>query len=88
MYNVTLWRVRATIAVVEKQCALHSLSVCICSLRYPACCVQAPFHHLWPALLYSTFTPYLINSMIFEKVAEHKICFDFLYNTCLKHFSF
>jgi len=31
----------------------------------------------------------LINGMIFgKKVTEHKICFDFLYYTCLKHFSF
>jgi hypothetical protein len=35
-YIVTLRRVRATIVAVEKQ-VLHNLSVCICSLRYPAC---------------------------------------------------
>jgi hypothetical protein len=30
-----------------------------------------------------------INSMIFgKKVIEHKMCFDFLYNFCLKPFSF
>jgi hypothetical protein len=23
-----------------------------------------------------------------KKVTEHKMCFDFLYNFCLKHFSF
>jgi hypothetical protein len=26
--------------------------VCICSLRYPACNVHAPYCHLWPAQLY------------------------------------
>ena len=34
----------------------------------------------------------LINFTVFEKkkkkVADHKICFDFLYNLCLKHISF
>jgi len=35
------------------------------------------------------FPHYLINGMIFgKKVSEHKICIDFLYYTCLKHFSF
>ena len=30
------------------------------------------------------------NSMVFEKkkVIEHKMCVDFVYNFCLKHFSF
>jgi len=34
--NVTLGRVRAIIDVVEKQRVLHVVSVCVCSLRYPA----------------------------------------------------
>jgi hypothetical protein len=48
-YNVTLRHVRATIVAVEKQRVLHNLSVCICSLRYPACSAHAPYSHLWPA---------------------------------------
>jgi hypothetical protein len=40
-----------------------------------------------PAPLYSIFPHYLINGTILEKkVIEHKMCFDFLYNFCLKHF--
>jgi len=35
--NVTLRRLRATTAAVEKQSALHILSVCVCSLSHPAC---------------------------------------------------
>ena len=40
------------------------------------------------ALSDSTFPHYLINGKIFEKkkVIEHKVCFDFTYNFCLKHF--
>ena len=35
------------------------------------------------------FFPYLIKGMIFgKKVTEHKMCFDFLYNSYLKYFSF
>ena len=44
-----------------------NLSVCICSLRYPACNAHAPCCHLWPALLYNIFPHYLINGTIFEK---------------------
>jgi len=32
---------------------------------------------------------YLINGMTFNKnIIAHKMCFDFIYNFCLKHFSF
>jgi hypothetical protein len=46
--------------------------------------------HAWPAPLYNIFPDYLINDIIFgQKVTGHKnMCFDFLYNFCLKHFSF
>jgi len=73
-YYVTV-RVHATIVVVEKQRVLQNLSVCVCSLRYPACNAHAPYCHLWPAPLYNIFPHYLINGTIFgEKVAEHKMC--------------
>jgi hypothetical protein len=41
-------------------------------------------------LLYNIFPYYLINGTFFEKkkVVEYKMCSDFLYNVCLKHFSF
>ena len=67
-YNVTLRPVRAAVVAVEKQWVLHNLSVCICSLRHPACNAHAPYCHMWPASLYSIFPHYLINGTIFEKV--------------------
>jgi hypothetical protein len=66
-YNVTQRRVRATVVVVEEQCVLHKLSVCICSLRYAACNAHAPYCHLWPAPLYNIFPHFLINTTILEK---------------------
>jgi hypothetical protein len=66
-YNVTLRRVRVTIVAEEKQYVLHILSVCVCSLKYPACIAHAPYCRLWPAPLYSIFPHYLINGTIFGK---------------------
>ena len=57
----------ATIVAVEKQWVVHDLSVCICSLRYPAWNAHAPYYHLWPAPLYNIFPHFLINGTIFEK---------------------
>jgi hypothetical protein len=38
---------------------------------------------------YNIFPHYLINGTIFERtVIEYKMCFDFLYISCLKRFSF
>ena len=54
-YNLTLRCVRVTIFDVEKQLLLHNLTVCICSLRYPACNAHASYCHLWPDPLYNTF---------------------------------
>jgi hypothetical protein len=67
MYNVTLRSVRAAIVGEEEQRALHNLRVCMCSLRYPAFNAHAPYCHLWPAPLYSTFLHSLPNGTIFEK---------------------
>ena len=35
-YDLTLRCIRLTIVAMEKQYVLHILSVCLCSLRYPA----------------------------------------------------
>jgi len=50
--------------------------VCVCSLRYQACNVHAPYFHLWPARIYDIFPRYLINGTIFEKryIIERKMC--------------
>ena len=42
-------------------------SVCVCSLRCPACNALTPYCHMWPARLYNIFPQYLINGTIFEK---------------------
>ena len=45
--------------------------------------------HLQPILLYSIFRDHLINGTILgKKVLIIDVCFDFLYNFCLKHFLF
>jgi hypothetical protein len=33
----------------------HVFWVCVCRLIYPTCTGQAPYCHLWPALLYNIF---------------------------------
>jgi len=62
------------------------------SLRYPVCNAQAPYFHQRLARFYNTsiLPHYLTKGTIFErkkKVVEHKMCFDFLYTFCPKHFS-
>ena len=65
-YNGILRSFRSTTVVVEVQWVLHNLSVCICSLIYPACNAHAPYCHLWPEPLYNIFPHYLINGTITE----------------------
>jgi hypothetical protein len=52
-----------TIVAVEKQRVLPNMSMCICSLRYPACNVHAPYCHLWPAPFYKYFPRYFIKGL-------------------------
>ena len=66
MFNVALRRVRSTIVAAERQKLLPFLSVCVCSLRCPACNAHSSYCYLWPARLYIIF-PHLINGTIFEK---------------------
>jgi len=61
---------------------------CVCfSLRYPACNARAPYCNHWPAPLYNIF--YIISKTArFSKEKSYwtqNVCFDFLYNFCLKH---
>ena len=69
-------RVLATIVAVEKQWVLHNMSVCICSLRYPACNAHVPYCHLWHIRLCNIFPHYLSQTIWFskKKVIEHKMC--------------
>jgi len=77
-HNLTKRRVRATVVAMEKQRVLHNLSVCICSLCYPAWIAHAPYCHLWPAPFYIIFPHYVINGTIFEnKLLNTKWVFRF-----------
>jgi hypothetical protein len=59
--------------------------VCTCSRRYPVYNAHGPYFHLWSARFYSIFPHLLINGMIFRgKIWTYNVCFDFLYNVCLK----
>ena len=56
-------------------CNGKSMSVCICSLMYPACNTHGPYCHLWPCPLDKLFPHYLTNGTIFggKKNTEHKM---------------
>jgi hypothetical protein len=46
-------------------------------------------YHLWPVPLHHIFPHYLINNTTVEKhSSNNNVCFAFLYNFRLKHFSF
>ena len=77
--------------VVGKSNKYYIFWVWVFSFRYPACKAHAPYCQLCPFRLYYIFPHYLINSTTFGgggKLLNIKLCFDFLYNFCLKHFSF
>ena len=59
-YNVILGCVLVTII-------FYIFWVCVCSLRYRACNMPAPYCHLWPDPLYNIFPHCTIKSTIFEK---------------------
>jgi len=81
--TLTLRPVHATIGAVEKQRALHIVSVlsrmqCTCAILSSAAC---------HALQY--FSTLFHKQYDFRKqVTEHKMYFDFLDTFCLKHFPF
>jgi len=97
-YNVTLRRVRATIVVVENQYIYiyiyiyiyYIISVCVCRLRYPACKAHASYYTVSSvaclALLY--FSTLSHKRHDFRNKMYIKCVFQFLYNFCLKYFSF
>ena len=70
---------------------LHILSVCVCSLSYPACKAHASYYIVPCGLSGSTiFSHCHINLKdfgVWGGVIEHKMCFELVYNFSLKHFS-
>ena len=82
--------VHATTVAVEKQCVLHNLSICVCSLRYPVSNAHAPYCHLWSAPLYNILPHYLINRHDYRKkkrVTEYKMCVLIFSTTCVCNIS-
>ena len=75
-------------------CSRRATSIAYCMReRESVCvCVCVPHCNMWRALLYNIISHYLTNGTILgfskKKVIDHKMCFDFLYNFCLKHFLF
>ena len=75
-----------TMRITQPEC----VCVCVCSLRYPACNAHAPHCHLWPAPLYNI----LPQRHDFRggggggATKNKNVCFRFLYNFCMEHFSF
>jgi hypothetical protein len=64
---------------------LHTL--CICSLRHPACIAHTLFCHMWPTALDDVLN--ILKRHDFRKIfTEQTRVSDFLYNFCPKHFSF
>ena len=63
----------------------HTVWVCVCSRSYPACNAHAPYCHLCPVRLCNIFSTVSHKRHHFpQKVMEHKMCFDFIYNFFLK----
>ena len=67
--------VHVTTVTVENKKLLRILSVCVCSLSYPACNAHVPYCHLWLVLLYSIFPTLSHERQDFPKnFIENKIC--------------
>ena len=63
--------------------------LCVFILRYPGCKTHASYCHLRYFRLYDIFSTLFHKRQDFrERSIEHKICLDFLYIICPKHFSF
>jgi hypothetical protein len=94
---VLYWRCSLIrVSVIRGSTVLH---ICVCVCAWACACASSRLalliqhvtcmRHLWPLWHHHIFPHYLINGTIFGKsVDECKMCFDFLYNSCLKHFSF
>ena len=73
-----------------KSSKYYILWVCVGSIKYPACNAHAPYFNLLSARLYNKFSVLSHKRHYFreQNVIQQKTCLDFLYNFCLKYFSF
>ena len=64
--------------------------MCVCSLSYPSYNAHASYGQSIACTAVRYSPHYLINGTFFggKKNMEQKLCFNFLYNLCLKHLSF
>ena len=89
-YNVRLRCFRATTVAVEKQKELYIASVCV-FVAFGTQCAMRMCH-----IIYGLSGPNTLSHIISQMVRiskkktllNIKLCFDFLYNFCLKHVSF
>jgi hypothetical protein len=89
-YNLTSRRVPVSHCCREEAIST-TYSVYVCGLTYPACNAHAPNYIVISGLSRcSTFLHIIpLTVRLFEgggDVIEHKMCFEFLYNFCLKYF--
>jgi len=77
-------RFRATIVAVEKHEVLHNVSVCVCSLRYPACNAHAMYYNVICDLPASTeFFHIVIKGTIFGETLLNVKRVPFIFPTNL-----
>jgi len=79
MHSVMPRSVIATIVEVESS-KFYILSICNCSLGYPACNAHAPYRNLLPVRLYCIFQHYLINDTIFGEKSSLKVKYVFWFS--------
>ena len=69
-YNITLRRLCETIVAMETQYYIlwewECVFVCVCSLHWPTCIVNASYCHIWSLRLYHIFPHYLIKGTTFD----------------------
>jgi len=73
---------------MEKQYVLYILSVTVALVLHH----EEPMRRVilpsvaCPALPYFSMLLYKLQRFYIKKLLKNKVCFDFLYNVCLKHF--
>jgi hypothetical protein len=86
--NETMTGVRVTIFVVKKQQILHTLNVCLVLAFQHSMRMHRIILSSVACLTLPQFPTLSHKRKDLEKIIEHEMCFDILYNFCLKHFSF
>jgi len=91
MHNITRSRVRWTNVAVESK-KFYTLWSCVCSLSYPACAAHAPYFIICSLSVLPNFPTLSHKRHPFRKKKKScwtwNMCFNFLYNSCVKYLSF